>query len=392
MAVSRVPQNSNDQMYLYKLPFMTLAVTWSCDCGQIRPGSTRPAPSLSSRALPSCAMCYLDQRCPKSARCSRASSHAALWKRRGICHSRGVVSISCVPCGCPGIEYPTGRHAAKPSGCGAVRVASERQCRWALRWCRPGGPKSRASTECRAVAPRQAGGKRLPGARKRSALAALFVPTDLLLQHDAVHARLEQGEDQARLALEVAQPVQDFGGRLRRHGVEGAGQLRRRGSASRCVRVRARRREGTLLTVFMFSASRSYSSSTSCSKGESSGGESASIVRAGSAEDAVAVRPERNACRTVAVQVGTLKVLVSAFQLSVGADVGVEGPLRPPAPHPVNAPALTGGRTVGIESLKVVNYIVTPYPSFARCSSNGHGCPFHGNLEAWIARIKATPS
>lgn len=43
---------------------------------------------------------------------------------------------------------------------------------------------------------------------------------DLLLQHDAVYASLEQGEDEARLALEFAQAVEDLGCWLAGHGVE----------------------------------------------------------------------------------------------------------------------------------------------------------------------------
>ncbi|KAH6656860.1 hypothetical protein BKA67DRAFT_553396 [Truncatella angustata] len=49
---------------------------------------------------------------------------------------------------------------------------------------------------------------------------ALVAPLDLLLQHYAVHAGLEQREHQARLALELAQAVEDLGRGLLRHGVE----------------------------------------------------------------------------------------------------------------------------------------------------------------------------
>lgn len=42
---------------------------------------------------------------------------------------------------------------------------------------------------------------------------SLVTPVDLLLQHDAVDAGLEQREDEAGLALELAQPVQYLDGR-----------------------------------------------------------------------------------------------------------------------------------------------------------------------------------
>lgn len=37
-------------------------------------------------------------------------------------------------------------------------------------------------------------------------------PVNLLLQHDAVHARLEQRKHEAGLALQLAQAVEDVGG------------------------------------------------------------------------------------------------------------------------------------------------------------------------------------
>ncbi len=48
---------------------------------------------------------------------------------------------------------------------------------------------------------------------------------DLLLQHDAVHAGLEEREDEARLALELAEAVEDLGRGLAGHGVEDRGEL-----------------------------------------------------------------------------------------------------------------------------------------------------------------------
>lgn len=50
-------------------------------------------------------------------------------------------------------------------------------------------------------------------------------PADLLLQHDAVHARLEQGEDQAGLALQLAQAVENLGGGRAGEAVEEGGEL-----------------------------------------------------------------------------------------------------------------------------------------------------------------------
>lgn len=52
-------------------------------------------------------------------------------------------------------------------------------------------------------------------------------PVNLLLQHNAVDARLEQGKGQARLALQLAQAVEDLGRGPRGQPVELRGQLRR---------------------------------------------------------------------------------------------------------------------------------------------------------------------
>lgn len=101
-------------------------------------------------------------------------------------------------------------------------------------------------------------------------------PVNLLLQHDAVHAGLEQRKGQARLALELAQPVEDLGRGVGREAVERRGEL--------CGPVGVSRRSLSLVcarsgngdggrTCFMLLASRSYSSRTSCSRGVSSGGE-----------------------------------------------------------------------------------------------------------------------
>lgn len=57
-------------------------------------------------------------------------------------------------------------------------------------------------------------------------IALLLIPADLLLQHDAVDARLEQGEHETGLALELAEPVEDLGRGLRGHGIEDGCELR----------------------------------------------------------------------------------------------------------------------------------------------------------------------
>lgn len=55
--------------------------------------------------------------------------------------------------------------------------------------------------------------------------AALITPGNLLLQHDAVDGGLEQGKDETRLALELAQAVEDLGRGLVGHGVENGSEL-----------------------------------------------------------------------------------------------------------------------------------------------------------------------
>lgn len=58
-----------------------------------------------------------------------------------------------------------------------------------------------------------------------SSLLRLVTPVQLLLEHNAVHARLEQRKYQRRLALEVAQAVENLGRRLGCHGVEDRSEL-----------------------------------------------------------------------------------------------------------------------------------------------------------------------
>lgn len=60
----------------------------------------------------------------------------------------------------------------------------------------------------------------------QSSLLRLVTPLQLLLQHDAIHARLEKGENKTRLSLEFAEPVQNLGCGLRRHRVDDCGELK----------------------------------------------------------------------------------------------------------------------------------------------------------------------
>lgn len=133
-------------------------------------------------------------------------------------------------------------------------------------------------------------------------LPRLVAPVELLLQHNTVNAGLEQGEDEARLALELAQAVEDLGGRLGRHGVEDRGQLcsmtvvhgsvRKKeekgihSPTTEHTRTTGRARSGgrggrCRLTFFMLSARRTYSSMTSCSRGESSSPGASSALELG---------------------------------------------------------------------------------------------------------------
>lgn len=75
-------------------------------------------------------------------------------------------------------------------------------------------------------------------------------PPNLLLQHNAVHARLEQRKHQARLALQLAQPVEDLGRRLRREVVEDGREL----CTSRHVSQRGGQKEGVCVCVGMVGA------------------------------------------------------------------------------------------------------------------------------------------
>lgn len=68
-----------------------------------------------------------------------------------------------------------------------------------------------------------------PGSRIPLLLLLLVVVApiirNLLLQHNAVNTRLKQRKHKAGLALEVAQPVEDVGARVRGKGVEEVGEL-----------------------------------------------------------------------------------------------------------------------------------------------------------------------
>ncbi len=72
-----------------------------------------------------------------------------------------------------------------------------------------------------------------PGPPLLGVAVAVAAPLDLLLQHDAVHAGLEQREHQARLALQLAQPVQDLRRRRAREPVQDQCEL----YVCACVRV-----------------------------------------------------------------------------------------------------------------------------------------------------------
>lgn len=59
-------------------------------------------------------------------------------------------------------------------------------------------------------------------------LVAPVIVLDLLLQHYAVDAGLKEREDEAGLALEFAQAINDLGAGRGGEGVEGAGELEER--------------------------------------------------------------------------------------------------------------------------------------------------------------------
>lgn len=50
-----------------------------------------------------------------------------------------------------------------------------------------------------------------PGISLPTTTTLPIAPINLLLQHNAIHARLEERKDETRLALEFAQAVEDFG-------------------------------------------------------------------------------------------------------------------------------------------------------------------------------------
>ncbi len=75
------------------------------------------------------------------------------------------------------------------------------------------------------VAPNGTRRRRRGGVPSIAARAAARAPVNLLLQDDAVHAGLEQRKGHARLALEVAQAVEDVGRRVGREPVEQRGEL-----------------------------------------------------------------------------------------------------------------------------------------------------------------------
>lgn len=106
-------------------------------------------------------------------------------------------------------------------------------------------------------------------------MLCLVTPVNLLLQDDAVDARLEEREHQARLSLEIAQTVEYLGRGLGGHCVENGSKLEAEQVPGQHGQFRGKGTEGfARRTFFMLSANLSYSSRTSCSSGESSGGES----------------------------------------------------------------------------------------------------------------------
>lgn len=101
-----------------------------------------------------------------------------------------------------------------------------------------------------------------------------FLPTiNLLLQHNTIHARLQQRAHQTRLPLQHTQPIQDLrSGPFRKRG-ENVGELYAQKSARRdqirsCRDCGGEKGEGVGTRTLLRLARRSaYSSRTSCSRG-----------------------------------------------------------------------------------------------------------------------------
>lgn len=106
-------------------------------------------------------------------------------------------------------------------------------------------------------------------------MLCLVTPVNLLLQDDAVDARLEEREHQTRLSLEIAQTIEYLCRGLGGHCVEDGRKLQTDKASGQDWGFRGKGIKGfARRTFFMLSANLSYSSRTSCSSGESSGGDS----------------------------------------------------------------------------------------------------------------------
>lgn len=98
-------------------------------------------------------------------------------------------------------------------------------------------------------------------------LSSHLIPRiNLLLQHDAVYASLQEREHQARLSLQLQQPIENLSRWRSRQPIEKGRELRFQ------LTLTSQREYEVVHTFFILSAKRSYSSSTSCSSGERSSG------------------------------------------------------------------------------------------------------------------------
>jgi hypothetical protein len=61
----------------------------------------------------------------------------------------------------------------------------------------------------------------LPSSLYESPCGGLVTPVDLLLEHDAVDARLQEREDETRLPFEFSQPIEDVGAGRPREVIKG---------------------------------------------------------------------------------------------------------------------------------------------------------------------------
>ena len=89
----------------------------------------------------------------------------------------------------------------------------------------------------------------------------------LRLQHNTINTRLHKRKHQTRLPLQLPQSIQNLCRGLARHVIQNTRKLPRTHQHI----VLQIQEGGGAITFFMFSANRSYSSSTSCSRGVRSG-------------------------------------------------------------------------------------------------------------------------